>query len=313
MLHFEAGRLRVRDWTPADMPMLTRWLRDPRAPRDFVGSGDVRIPAALLEAGEDIRCIFEWDGAPLGYVQLRPHHDASRYGFAPGERVWHVELYIEPDHQHRGIDARVARASAAYLLVSGRATRVIADPDARNAHAVRCYERAGFARCRFVARAGESRAGDAWLMVFGLPAPRVTRLERFPAQEVQRLAQEARARGDDALSRLIADYHSGANRFARPGEGLFGVYADRTLIAIGGLSGDARIGWAHPVYVSAAHRRRGVGRALVTHIMGEAMTSFDALCLRTGTTEGVRFCEALGFEQLEHGAEATFIVRFNPI
>jgi ribosomal protein S18 acetylase RimI-like enzyme len=49
--------------------------------------------------------------------------------------------------------------------------------------------------------------------------------------------------------------------------------------------------------VRASHRRRGVGRALVTAIMAAAMPSFDVLRLRTNTPEGSQFYESLGFDR----------------
>jgi len=324
MLHFETGRLRVRDETEADIPRLARWETDPRVLQYFGGRDDphdeARMREEFFEATNDICCIFEWDGEPLGYIQFCPH-DQGEYGFVPSERVWGIDLYIgEPDYWHRGIGPQVVRASAEYLLASGRADRVTIDPETWNRRAIRSYEKAGFAKWRFMPRAelheGEMR--DAWLMVFDLPTPRVTRLDGLPLDAVEPLAQEATAQGFDFVRRLMDDYRSGANRFDKPGEALFAVYEESRLIGIGGLNidayaNDARVGRVRHVYVLASHRRTGTGRALVTTIMSEAMPAFDALRLRTNTREGAAFYESLGFDRLEDQSHATHAVRFGPV
>jgi GNAT superfamily N-acetyltransferase len=194
---------------------------------------------------------------------------------------------------------------------------VTIDPETWNTRAIRSYERAGFAKWRFLPRAelheGEWR--DVWLMVFGLPAPRVARLDELPFAELASVAQEAEVQGFEFVRKLISEYHSGANRFDKPGEALFAVYDDDGLIGVGGLNvdhyaHDPRVGRVRHVYVLASHRRCGAGRALVTAIMTSAMTSFDVLRLRTNTPEGARFYESLGFEQLKNDADATHSVRF---
>ena len=58
------------------------------------------------------------------------------------------------------------------------------------------------------------------------------------ADAVGELAREARASGHVFLDRLIADWHSGANRFDKPGECLLGLFDGDRLVAIGGLNRD---------------------------------------------------------------------------
>lgn len=322
VIHITAGDLRVRDWTLADAPILARWMSDPRVLRYFGGRDDAhdeaRMRAQIVEASDDIRCIFEWDGAPLGYIQFCP--DAwPEYVPSSVQRPWGMDLYIgEPEHWGRGIGSQLVRAGAEFLLASGRADLVTIDPEVWNARAIRSYEKAGFAKLRFLPRAelheGEMR--DAWLMLYGLRAPRVARLDALPAAEIAPLVQEANAQGYDFVRRLAAEHASGANRFDGPGEALYGAYDGEALIGVGGLNvdhyaGDPHIGRVRHVYVLAAHRRTGAGRALLTALMSAAMTNFTTLRLRTNTLEGARFYEALGFAPLAD-RDATHAIDFAP-
>jgi aminoglycoside 6'-N-acetyltransferase len=323
MVHFEDGRLRVRDWSEADIPSLTRRLSDPRVLRYVGGRDDVhdeaRMRAIYHEAGDDVRCIIELDGAPLGYIQFCPSV-WEQFDFSPARRVWGIDVYIgEPDFWHRGIGTQVVRGSAEYLLASCRADCVTIDPESWNTRAIRSYEKAGFAKWRLVPRAElhEGELRDAWLMVYGLPVPRVERLTEWPGKAVEPLISEAKSLGFDFVRRLRDDYLSGANRFDKPGEGLFATFADGALTGIGGLNmdhyaRDPSIGRVRHLYVMASHRRQGIGRALATAIMSAAIAGFSSLRLRTLTAEGRRFYEALGFERLRGGHEATHALRFSP-
>ncbi len=116
---------------------------------------------------------------------------------------------------------------------------------------------------------------------------------------VLELSLEARASNHTFLDRLISDWHSGANRFDKPGECFLGVYDGETLIACGGLNrdpyiaDDPAIGRLRHLYVAEAYRGRGVARHLVDGLIARA-TAFRRIRLRT-TSEAVALYERLGF------------------
>ncbi len=118
-------------------------------------------------------------------------------------------------------------------------------------------------------------------------------------ETVRPLALEARASNHTFLDRLIADWHSGANRFDKPGECYLGLYESDGLIACGGLNRDPYV--AHDptisrlrhIYVAEAYRGRGVGRQLVQELITRA-TAFRRIRLRS-TPEAAAFYERLGF------------------
>lgn len=87
----------------------------------------------------------------------------------------------------------------------------------------------------------------------------VKRLIDLPLAEIESLLVESRAEGYNFVDRLADDYADDSNRFDKPGEALFGVYADGRLIAVGGLNRDpylpdANAGRVRHVYVLAAYK-----------------------------------------------------------
>src|SRR6188474_310160 len=90
--------------------------------------------------------------------------------------------------------------------------------------------------------------------------------------EFQALAEESRLEGYWMLVRLADGWRDGRNRFRRRGEVMLAAWQDEVLAGVGGLNVDPyvqerREGRVRHVYVSAAHRRQGVGRLLVEAIV----------------------------------------------
>ena len=123
-----------------------------------------------------------------------------------------------------------------------------------------------------------------------------------PETELKTLAGDARREGFSFMDRLIADWASGANRFDQPGECLFQLMSDNTIIAVGGLNIDPyanspEIGRIRHVYVSTSNRRHGAGRLLVRQVLQHAKTNtaFKRLRLRATDDRAFKFYENLGF------------------
>ena len=102
------------------------------------------------------------------------------------------------------------------------------------------------------------------------------------------------------LERLRDEWESGVLRFDRAGEILLGAFADETLVGVGGLSLDpyapapglARL---RHLYVIDAHRRAGIGRALVARLLELARPYFATVRLRTRNTGAAALYESFGF------------------
>jgi GNAT superfamily N-acetyltransferase len=127
------------------------------------------------------------------------------------------------------------------------------------------------------------------------------------------LVLEADREGYAFMQRLEQDWRSGANRFDRAGEALFGAFSGERLVGVGGLNRDPYvrtegIGRLRHLYVAFDARRRGVGRLLVERIIAEARGSFAVLRLRTPSADAAAFYCRLGFIETDEDA-ATHVMR----
>jgi GNAT superfamily N-acetyltransferase len=66
------------------------------------------------------------------------------------------------------------------------------------------------------------------------------------------------------------------------------------------------------LYVWSIHRRRGVGRALVVHVIEAARGRFRDLRLRTDNPDAARLYEALGFRPAREWAVWTHALTLGP-
>ena len=129
---------------------------------------------------------------------------------------------------------------------------------------------------------------------------RLLRLTELPAGGLADLAAEAEAGGFRFVRRLVTEWGSGEERFDGPGEVLFVAVEGGRVVGVCGLTADPytqaeRVGRVRHLYVAVSHRRRGIGRELVTEVVRAARGSFDLLRLRTNDDAAARFYAALGF------------------
>lgn len=128
----------------------------------------------------------------------------------------------------------------------------------------------------------------------------------FPA-----LAAVAEAEGFRMLRVLATEWTDGANRFAGPGEALFGgVAAAGDLVAIGGITRDP---WAEALrmrrfYVAPWARRGGTGTALARAVLSTARGCGAGLVRLRAPASAFAFWEALGFRPLCGDPQATHII-----
>ena len=120
---------------------------------------------------------------------------------------------------------------------------------------------------------------------------------------VHHLLKESKAGGYDFIHRTIDDWNSGANKFSKPGERLWGLVLATDLIAIGGLNhdpyaGDENIERIRHLYVQEAHRREGYASVLMRTIIDEAKRHFTVLRLYTDNPAAAKFYETLGFQRV---------------
>lgn len=141
----------------------------------------------------------------------------------------------------------------------------------------------------------------------------VSPIMALPA-DFETLLRSSRAEGFGMLRMLHDEWSSGANRFDLPGEALVEARGSEGLAALGGLNrdpycGDPSVGRLRRVYVAPPARRRGVGRALVLHLLSHARRSFQEVRLRTSNPEADRFFRSLGFTATPADAFSTHALR----
>src|SRR5437879_3322856 len=141
----------------------------------------------------------------------------------------------------------------------------------------------------------------------------IERLQDLPSDVLGALVAESEEAGLRFVRRLLDEWASGANRFDRPGEALFGARVGGRLVGVCGLNvdpfaADARVGRVRHLYVLLAFRRRGVGRHLVVEVIETARGRFDRLRLCTENAGAARFYEALGFRPSGGAAGYTHVM-----
>ncbi len=115
------------------------------------------------------------------------------------------------------------------------------------------------------------------------------------------LKEESRLEGYWMLVRLADGWASGRNKFLKRGEALYGAWRGRDLVGVCGLNVDpyfdGRQGRVRHLFVSAPHRRNGLGRMLVETVIDRARQYFAVLNTRA-PKEAFPFYEGLGFQHV---------------
>ncbi|CCV15857.1 GNAT family N-acetyltransferase [Mesorhizobium sp. STM 4661] len=137
---------------------------------------------------------------------------------------------------------------------------------------------------------------------------------RPTAQGFDRLKEESRQEGYWMLVRLADGWASGRNIFRKRGEVLFGAWHGDELVGVCGLNIDPYFddrgqGRVRHLFVSAPHRRKGVGRMLVETVIDRARDYFAVLNTRA-PKEAFGFYEGLGFKRMEGEEFVTHRVAF---
>lgn len=136
----------------------------------------------------------------------------------------------------------------------------------------------------------------------------------LPVPGLEDLAGEAQAEGHEFISTLVDEWASAVNRFDGPGEVLCGHLQAGVITAVGGLNcdpfaGRPDMGRIRKVYVRPACRRKGIGEALVKHLVQQARQHFSCVRLRAENAGAARLYERLGFVAVE-SEDATHMLVF---
>ncbi len=139
---------------------------------------------------------------------------------------------------------------------------------------------------------------------------------QLPIPGFSELVREASAEGFAFLATAKHEWATGENRFSKPGEAFYAVFAHEQLAAVGGLNQDPwlhtpEIGRLRRIYVRAAWRRQGIGALLVSTMLADARQSFRTVRLRADNPSAARLYESFGFAPYPD-PHATHILHFAP-
>ncbi|HEV7415954.1 MAG TPA: GNAT family N-acetyltransferase [Tianweitania sediminis] len=136
-----------RPVTPADLPMLEGWLRQPHA-TEWWGDDILASLEEIIEAAESVETeplIVELEGKALAYLQVYDPHleDDHPYQDQPFGTLGLDVTIGDAAMLGKGHGSAMVRQITEQLFAEG-APRVIIDPHPDNARAIRAYAKAGF-------------------------------------------------------------------------------------------------------------------------------------------------------------------------
>ena len=143
-----------------DKQLLLKWLTDKRVLNFWEGENAVFDIERITEdfySNEDveaIRAIIEYKQKPIGYIHMYELNEnlMKEYEYPITKKVvFGVDQFIgEPEFWGRGIGTKFMKLVLEYLVDKKFAEAVILDPHADNQRAIRCYEKVGFKKIKFL-------------------------------------------------------------------------------------------------------------------------------------------------------------------
>ena len=129
----------LRPATEADVPALTAILATPEvSSRWLVGEGGAEAYVRDHLADDEVAAlVIEHEGRVVGYIQFSEETD-EMYRHAG------IDLYLDPAVHSRGLGTDAVRTLARYLFTERGHHRLVIDPAADNAAAIRAYAKVGF-------------------------------------------------------------------------------------------------------------------------------------------------------------------------
>ena len=156
----EKDSVSLRLLTEQDKPLLLKWLTDERILNFWEGKSSVfdldRVSEEYYseEDIEIIRAIIEYEGKAIGYVHMYKLNEEllNEYEYPLTDKVvYGIDQFIgEPEYWDKGIGTKFMKLVLQYLTNNKGAEIVILDPHADNPRAIRCYEKVGFNKIKFL-------------------------------------------------------------------------------------------------------------------------------------------------------------------
>jgi aminoglycoside 6'-N-acetyltransferase len=138
MTTLQGALVRLRPANRADIVDLVRIRETPAVYERWRGGDDL-----VVAIGEDFdepdvdAYVIELGARVVGWIQWAAEEE-------PDYRHAHIDLYVDPAVQGRGIGTDAVRTLARHLIIDHGHHRLVIDPAADNAPAIRAYSKVGF-------------------------------------------------------------------------------------------------------------------------------------------------------------------------
>jgi len=156
-LRLDGERVTLRGLTAADVPRLVEIRRQAEIVTWWGDDGPDELAAEFgnqVGAVDNTMMVIELDGTTIGAIQWYANED-------PQFRHAGMDLFLDPAVRGRGLGPDAVRTLVRHLIDGYGHHRFVIDPSARNAAAIRCYEKVGF-RPVGVMREYECLDGRVW-------------------------------------------------------------------------------------------------------------------------------------------------------
>jgi len=173
---FQNDKLVVRTLTLEDHLLLVKWLSDPIVLEYYEGrdnsfSEEMVLKKFYSSNDETSRCILEYEGIPIGYIQYYQldDEDFNKYGFCESKTIYGMDQFIgEYNYWNRGIGKLLVRSMVQFLVEVKQAEKIVMDPQTWNERAIHCYEKCGFKKVKLLPKheLHEGKYRDCWLIEY---------------------------------------------------------------------------------------------------------------------------------------------------
>lgn len=177
MIFYKNGEVTGRSLECSDKDLITKWLSDNEVLKYYEGR-DNQYDEDMVEEKfynknvNKTRCIIEYSQTPIGYIQFYPINIEEReeYGYENfKDTVFGIDLFIgETKYWGQGIGTVLIKSMANFLVTKKDAKKIILDPQVWNERAIKCYEKSGFVKTKFLPKheLHEGELKDCWLMEY---------------------------------------------------------------------------------------------------------------------------------------------------
>jgi aminoglycoside 6'-N-acetyltransferase len=146
-------RVLLRRLSADDRPRMRAILAEPEVARWWAPRGADEAADGLFGDGEVVYAITV-EGAVVGAVEYSEENE-------PDYRHAGIDIFMDTEHQGRGLGRDAIRTMASYLFEERGHHRLTIDPAVANERAIRSYKKIGF-RPVGIMRNYERGADDAW-------------------------------------------------------------------------------------------------------------------------------------------------------